>query len=605
MANSEILQWFFARADAQPGAVACYHKVDGTWQAVEWQQRADEVRRAARALAALGVAAGSRVALVTDSRPEWVIMYLAAWCLDAVPVLVYPGHPDAVLRAILREAEVEVALLERPSLVAGPLDGSRLRHIVSVHPGDDDDRDGGPPLVDWPGFLQRADAVAELQESAGPEADREPDPDALACVVYTPGTAGPPRPVPRSHGNLAWCARALAENLSISDTDWGLSYLSLTHPLERALSVHIPALVGSLVYHADASCDVAAELRVVQPSVFFAVPRVWRTMHHAVAARLARMTGWQASMLDWSRRVCRVRQSALARGQKTGLGNRLSFRLARYLAISKLGRALGLSNARLCLSAAAPLPAATLDFFASLDVPVYELYGQTATGYATSGNCPGAAWPGTAGRALAELRIEPTSLQSASDAEHRHDSESAPKVGEILARGPGVSAALADDDGWLRSGDIGRLEGDECVTVFGRRDHCFPGADGPPIGAAAVEHTLERYALIERAAVVADTEGRPHALLRLDPRRRDALLAERGLESGTPEAERATAQALDEIASEMTREELGVTVSSWSLLRAPLSVEGGQLTPALTPRRDVLKARHLGTGDEPPEGRDS
>lgn len=623
MAHASIVEHLFERARERPDGAAYYLQVDGAWQAVEWQHYAAEVKAAIAALLALDVPAAAPIAIVSDNRPEWAILHLATLALGRVSMGIYPRQPIERICRQLGQTRAVLALVDRPELARAlterTADMSALRHIVTIGPACPDsqsqgtraessearepDASGiGSATLEWSQFTALATVLATplatplaTTDESAPGADvsgslADIDPRQPATLTYTPGQATPGAPTIATHENLLAVAHALSEALDITERDWTLSYLPLAHPLEQALNIHIPVLVGALVYYAEAPEKVAHNLRQVQPSVFTASPRIWRVMHQTIAASLTGLTGWQRRLLNWARALATRVQVSADRGARPGLGTRMSYRLAHYLVIGKLARAIGLTNARVCLSTGDTLAPETRAFFASLDVTVRELYGQVSTSCAISVARAGANRPGTVGTPLVDVRVESTgelSVRGPAVCRHRWTTAGMPdSAPSSLNGGPDDSAdsgpSDSPDDGpddstdggrWQRTGDRGHLDDDGYLTVIGRMDEIWADADGAPVGASELEHALMADPAIASAVLIADPQGRPRALCRL---------ADEASDSDTD----TIADALTRLAE---RHERLPTIVSHAPLQRDLTVEGGELTPMFTVRRGHFK----------------
>ena len=555
--RSVVEHIFFARARETPDGAAYYHQVEGTWRAVEWRDYALAIQSATRALHALGVVPGARVAIVSDNRPEWAVLHLAALAAGALSVGIYPNQPMDALCQHLAATEAVLALVDRPAhareLIERAAKLPALGHVVTVGSAAASTAVGA---LTWSDFLAAGErpGTNTTTERTGPVAGP-------AVIAMTPGTTGPGKAVVLTHENLLATAGALIEALAIGADDWTLSYLPLAHPLEQALSVHVPALVGSLVYYAEAPDKVARNLRQVQPSVFTATPRIWRAMHETVAVNLDQLTGWQRALLGRARRVATRVQAAEARGQRPGLGVRTRYGLARYLFIDKLKGALGLKNARVCLSAGDHLAPDTHAFFASLSITIRELYGQVETGYPISVARDGAVRAGAVGTPVADIRIA--------------------ENGELAVRGAGVCAgyladegerAFVDADGWWWTGDLCRVDRDGFLWVIGRADEVFTDSSGRVLGARAVEHALVADPAIADAVAVVGDGGAIQVFLTasgVDDPAIDDVLAR--VAEGAPELP---------------------PIAAHTLLDRELTVEGGELTPMFTVKRAALARRY-------------
>ncbi|MCA9298543.1 MAG: AMP-binding protein, partial [Phycisphaerales bacterium] len=318
-------------------------------------------------------------------------------------------------------------------------------------------------VLSWDEFMAKGD---EVDDATFDERMDRIDEQQLATLIYTSGTTGPPKGVMLSHQNLAWTANAARDLVDSGPTDWGLSYLPLSHIAEQMFTVHAPATTGASVYYAESIEKVADNLKEVQPTIFFGVPRIWEKMHAGINAGLQAATGAKAVLAKWARKVGAEASAKRNRGEAY---ETLQYKAAEKVIFSKLKARVGLANARVCVSGAAPIAREVLEFFASLDIIVLEVYGQSEDCGPTSFNQPGRTKFGTVGP-----KIPGVEVKIAED-------------GEICVQGPNVflgyykePEATAETliDGWLHSGDLGEFDSDGFLKITGRKKEIIITAGG-------------------------------------------------------------------------------------------------------------------------------
>ena len=395
-------------------------------------------------------------------------------------------------------------------------------------------------------------------------------PEGLAAFIYTSGTTGPPKGVMLSHHNLAWTAKAARDMNGLTNSDVTLSYLPLSHIAEQMFTVHAPITTGGRVYFAESIEAVPENLKEVQPTLFFGVPRIWEKFHAGISGKLKLATGPKAKLVAWALKV--GREANLRPGGKKGL----EYKLAQKLIFSKLKPAIGMARARICVSGAAPIAQEVLEFFASLDIIVLEVYGQSEDTGPTSFNMPDNYRFGSVGPAVPGVEVK-----IASD-------------GEILVRGPNVfmgyykEQAATDEtliDGWLHSGDLGEFR-EGFLYITGRKKDIIITAGGKNIAPKNIEASLKNHELINEAVVIGDRRKYLTVVVTLDPEATAAWAKERGIplagigENPTLRAEIQT--AVDHVNTELARVE---QVKKFKVLGRNLTVEDGELTPTLKVKR--------------------
>jgi long-chain acyl-CoA synthetase len=571
----------FAQEKHRPDAPAWCEKVDGAWRATRWADHARLVRRAARALIALGVERGSAVAILGFNRSEWVVMDLAAMCIGAVPVGIYTTSSPDEVQYIAAHCDAAVILVESlaqwEKVDARRGDLPALKRVVLMRGAAVED----PLALTWEAFLALGDGddAEVFARVDGLE------PDGLATLIYTSGTTGPPKGVMLSHRNLAWTAAVALELTGAGPDDAMLSYLPLSHIAEQMLSIHGSCTTGACIYFAESIEKVPDDLKTAQPTIFFGVPRIWEKFHAAVAGKLRQATGVKAALVSWARGVATKANGYKNRGEALPGLLELQYRLAKKLVFSKLHAALGLGRARICVSGAAPVGVDVLEFFASLDLPIQEIYGQSEDTGPTSFNSPGKTKYGSVGTALPGVDVK-----IADD-------------GEILVKGPNVFLGYYKDpdataatltEGWLHSGDLGAFDGDGFLSITGRKKEILITSGGKNITPKNIEADLKKSPLIAEAVLVGDRRPYLTVLLVLDPERLAALARESGEAdapadpNAAPYVRKAIEGVVEAVNARYARVE---AVKKFYVLPKPLTIEGGELTPTMKVKRPVVYKR--------------
>jgi long-chain acyl-CoA synthetase len=425
----------------------------------------------------------------------------------------------------------------------------------------------------------------------GPDLDEEIarrlraiSPEDTGTLIYTSGTTGKPKAVDLSHGALSNCTDVLALTTPQKDTDRLISYLPLAHIAERMLSVHSFAAYGPKLYFARSVQELSQHLAEVRPTLFFGVPRVWEKLVSALREKLAAATGTKAKLAEWAQATGRAAAQAAREGRKRPAVLDIQHRIADRLVYQKVKYAIGLDRARLLFSGAAPIAPETLEFLAGMDIPVYELYGQSETCGPTTSNLPGANRLGSVGRAVpgTELRIAA-------------DGEVLVRDAKLFSGYAGQPAATAETliDGWLYSGDLGRLDDDGYLYITGRKKDLIITAGGKNISPAAIEAALETHPMIEHAVIAGDRRPYCVALVTLNPDHLAGFAAAQGISveaaRGHPAVRAQIEQAIEAVNADQSRV---AAVRKFAILAGQLGVETGELTPTLKIRRAVILEKY-------------
>jgi long-chain acyl-CoA synthetase len=581
MADRETISHrLLQQAAGNPSKIAYQAKLDGRWQPTTWKTFVDQVRTAARALIALGFPAGGKIAILGFNRPEWVILDHAAMMAGGAAAGIYTTCSPDEVQYIIHHSEAHAVIVEDAGQLAKvaarrdklPL----LRWIVMMRGAEA----VGDNVLSWDDFNRRAEGTPDSALDARLAAVQMTD---LATLIYTSGTTGPPKGVMLSHANLAWTSQLLIDSGGGKvDGDASLSYLPLSHIAEQMGTIHMPVTAGSTVWFAESIDKLADNLKECRPTVFFGVPRVWEKFHSVLSARLSEVTGGKRRMLDWARRVCAEVNARTDRGDPIPRLLQIQYGLANRIVISKLKVALGLDRARVLSSGAAPIAPDVLAFFASIDLPIREIYGQSEDCGPTSYNMPGKTKIGSVGPPLPGLEVK-----IAED-------------GEILVRGPNVfmgyfkepqATAETIKDGWLCSGDLGTLDKDGFLTITGRKKEIIITAGGKNIAPKNIEAALKETPLISEAIVIGDRKKFLSALVTIDEAAAQKLAPDVAADqlAAAPAVHAAIQKQVDQVNETLARVE---QIKKFTVLPRAFSIAAGELTPTMKLKRKVISQRY-------------
>lgn len=598
---------FQATAARHPDAVALRTPGDGV--VITWRQYAEQVRRIAGGLAALGVRRGEAVGLMLTNRPEFHLVDMAALHLGAVPFSVYNTLAAEQLRYVLTNAGNRVMVCEKQFLpvVRSAVAGTAVEHVVCVDcpasvgdPASADDPSSaaepasadGSALVDG---VELTRGLAELEAREDPDFDfeaawRAVQPSDLITIVYTSGTTGPPKGVELTHANLLAQDAAAREIMEFDHTDRGISYLPDAHIANRLIAHYLAASTGSEVTTvADIKAAVAA-LPEVRSTFFLAVPQVWYKLKAAIEAALAAESSpvkrWLAAWaISVGRRVARARSD----GAGVSAALRLQLALAERLVLAPIRAKLGLGQVRLAVSGAAPISPDVLEFVLSLGIPCSEVWGLSETAGSATMNRPGAIRIGTVGQAIKDVAVK-----VADDGELL-------VAGPIVMRGyrgdPARTAEAIDADGWLHTGDIGTIDGDGYVRVVDRKKELIINAAGKNMSPSNIEGAV-RAASPLIGGVVAIGDDRPYvtALVTLDPDAAEAFAARKGIEDGSAAVLASNALVREEIDRAVATANANLSrveqIKRFTLLPVAWEPAGDELTPTMKLRRRPIGEKY-------------
>jgi long-chain acyl-CoA synthetase len=558
-----------------PNQPAYYVKEQGSWKPTTWAAYGREIMSAAKAMIALGVEPGDHVSILGFNRPEWVIFDVAAMAVGAVPAGIYATNSPEECRYILDHSESVLVLVENADqwakidAVRGEL--PKLRKTVAMK-GAGIDHDF---VLSWDDFNAAGAGVDDAAVDERLEGIALHD---LGTFIYTSGTTGPPKAVMLSHENLAWTAAGGIEAFGLSATDSNLSYLPLSHIAEQMFTIHIPSTIASAVYYAESIDLLAENLKEVRPTIFAGVPRVWEKFYAGITSELDKATGVKARIATWALDTGRKANDLRNQGREPSGALAVQEKLADRLVLSKVKQAIGLDNAKVLATAAAPIASEILEFFSAFFV-ISEIYGQSEGSGPTTMNFPGKTRFGTVG-----LPYPGAEVKIASD-------------GEILLKGKNVflgyykddaATREAVEDGWLHSGDLGEFDDDGFLHITGRKKDIIITAGGKNVAPSAFETSLKNHELVSECVVIGDRRKYLTALITVDEEAAPAWMEARGL-SGlaheSAEIREVIQEAVDDLNKHFARVE---QVKKFAVLPRQLSIEGGELTPTLKVKRNVV-----------------
>jgi len=442
-------------------------KAGGQVRTWTWKQAVDETRRMAAHLQSLGLPPGSKIALISKNTAHWMMTDWAIWMAGFVSVPLYPTLAADTIRQILEHSEAKL-------LFVGKLDGWDGMK-AGVPPG--------MPCISHPlspknSFPTWDDIIAKTQPLAGHPVRAA---DELCTIMYTSGTTGMPKGVMHSFGTLAWCIESGLKRVPLDHHARMLSYLPMSHIVERVLVEHGCLAVGMKVFFAESLETFTIDLNRAKPTVFFSVPRLWVKFQQGINHKMP----------------------------PAKLNKLLKLPLIGGLVRKKILKALGLDKCRFAAGGAAPMPPALLTWYTKLGLDLVEGYGMTENGAISHATLPGKSRPGTVG-------LPYDGVQSRID----------PVTGEIQMKSPGVMLGYYKEptltkeaftaDGWLRTGDKGSLDAEGNLKITGRVKDLFKTSKGKYVAPAPIEDRLVMHEAIEACAVTGANLGQPLGIVMLN-----------------------------------------------------------------------------------------
>ena len=560
---------FQERVRRTPAAVAYRHydAMQARWENFSWQTSARQVAAIQVALEKEGMVAGDRVAILLRNCPQWAFFEQAALGLGLVVVPLFTNDRADNVAFVLQDAGVRLLLIENDETlkqlasISAQLQG--LVRVVSLEactPAINFSR--LVTLTDWQVFDQEPASLPEL------------DIDALATLVYTSGTTGCSKGVMLSHRNILFNTFAAVKVFPIYREDIFLSFLPLSHMLERTLGYYIPMMTGSTVAFARSVHDLAEDLVSQRPTILISVPRIYERVYNRIQGQVACKSAFAQGLfnsaveLGWSR-------------FKTGKAGGLRWPILKALVAKKIMAKLG-GRLRLAICGGAPLSPDVAKVFIGLGLNLIQGYGLTETSPIVSGNPEHDNDPASVGTPLPGVEVK--------IGEHDELLSRSPSVMLGYWNNPAASKAVIDEEGWFHTGDKAQIKNNH-IYITGRLKEIIVLSNGEKVSPADMEMAICLDPLIEQALVIG--EGRPYLslLVVLEPEVWKVEAEAQGFDvqdAGVFSEKRVHQWMLERIADRLKNFPGYANVHAVSLLTEPWTIDDGTMTPTMKLRRACI-----------------
>lgn len=609
-----VMQSFDAVLEKCPDRPALLSKQNGAWRALTFREYYESARTFGKACIASGLGRFGGVAILGSNSPFWAIANFGAIFAGGIPAGIYVTNGPEAVHYIVHHCEAVVAVVENDMQAKKLLqvrDRLPALRVIVVWDWTSGAKET-PFVVSWESFMQRAHSVPEERLEERMAAQR---PGHCCTLIYTSGTTGPPKGVMLSHDNVTWtprCASVFTDNL---DPEHIVSYLPLSHVAAQMTDLHSPLAMGGSVWFAEPDAlkgSLGDTLREVRPTKFMAVPRVWEKIEEKLREVGAANTGIKKMLGDWAKQLGLSANLARLQGETS---YPWGWSLASMAVYSQVRKAIGLDRCTQMATGAAPISKQTLHYFMSLDIPIYELYGMSeCSGPQTMsnekhwriGSC-GVALPGT------DMMLDTSRAPDTGSGE-----------GEICFRGRHIfmgymkndeaTAAAVDANGFLRSGDVGRIDDDGFLFITGRIKELLITAGGENVPPVFIEDNLkELIPAVSNVVVIGDKKKYLACLFTLRAELdQEGLSTDELTSAAIREAEACGSSAKTVSAAMKCPKFLGMLqagverynaersisraqhIRKWCILPRDLSVAGGELTPTTKVRRKKVNEIHAG-----------
>jgi long-chain acyl-CoA synthetase len=564
----------------KPDALLAKH--GGRYQPIASAELYRRVARLHLSLRNVGIGAGDRCALLSENRWEWAVADFAMVTAAICTVPLYPTLSAEQLHYMLEHSESRVVFVSTRE---------QLDKILSLWPRLPK-LEGAVAFDSVPDADERVTSLSELighqaltaeERDAFEAAVSAVQPGQLASIIYTSGTTGTPKGVMLTHENFATNVRDNGFDLRPSDVCF--SFLPLSHVAERAAD-YAYFYNGATVAYPESLETVAENLAEVRPTVVLGVPRFFEKLYARVMDAIASASRQRQRLFHWGMAAGRETIAYRLEGKPLPARLRWRYSVADRLVFAKLRRRLG-GRLRFFVSGAAPLAKHLAEFFYAAGITICEAYGLTETSPLVSTNLPESLRFGTVGKPIRNVEVK-----IAGD-------------GEILVRGPNVMRGYykRDEDtartivnGWLHTGDVGKLDDDGYLCITDRKKDLFKTTGGKFIAPQPIENQLKTCASVSSAVVIAEARRFPSALIVPHFEKLEKYAAGKGLTVASraelashPEILRLIEREIAEACAEMAQYE---RIKKFTLLAEDFSIANGEITPTMKVRRRQVEVRY-------------
>ncbi|MGB4704599.1 MAG: long-chain fatty acid--CoA ligase [Candidatus Saccharicenans sp.] len=537
----------------------------------------------ALALHQLGFRKGDKLIILSENRPEWVMTDFATICQGGLTVPIYTSLTAPQAEYIIRDSDAMVVVVssaeQRAKIESIRPNLTQVRHYITFEEGEI------PGYLNFDRLLETGRQVEAERPGLFRELAEGVKPEDEASLIYTSGTTGEPKGVILTHHNFISNVKTCVAMFDISYRDTVLSFLPLSHVLERMVMFSY-LYAGATVAFAESVDTVAQNLLEVRPHIMVSVPRVFEKIYARVMDNVLSSSTLKKKIFFWALKIGRKYAQKDLAGEKIPAILRFKRKIAHRLVFSKIIERTG-GRVRFFISGGAPLAKDIAEFFYALGLVIYEGYGLTETAPVLAVNRPGALKFGTVGPPIPEVEIK-----------------IAPD-GEILARGPNVMKGYykkeeatreAFEGGWFHTGDIGYLDEDGFLVINDRKKDLIVTSGGKNVAPQPIENLLKTSPYISTVVVIGDRRRFISALVVPNFEKLEELARSRGISFSSrqelvrnPEIVAFVQAEIDRLTGNLASYE---KIKKIALLDRDLEIEKGEITPTLKVRRATVENRY-------------
>ena len=559
------------------------HKIEGRYTPISTAEFASRVRGLTLGLKDLGIKPGDKVVLLAENGPDWVAADYAILCLGAITVPIYTSLVPEQIKYIIRDSDAKAVITSNRSL-REKVDAVRndLPGVSFLLSFEEEQAQGSTPIQR---IMEKGRPLDTQNPGLFEKLARSVRPDDLASIIYTSGTTGIPKGVMLSHANFVSNIKTLASIVDFNETDTVLSFLPLSHVLERMVTFSF-LFKGCTIAYAESLETVAENLIEVRPTIMVSVPRLFEKIYAKVMDNVLAASKLKKKIFFWALRTGNAYRQKLFNHQPIAASLRRKHRLAHRLVFSKILEKTG-GRVRFFVSGGAPLSRDIAEFFFSLGLLILEGYGLTESSPVISVNTFENLKFGTVGKPIpgVEVKIAPD--------------------GEILARGPNVMRGYYKleketqetlEGGWLHTGDIGPLDEEGYLVITDRKKDLIVTSGGKNIAPQPIENILKQNPYIANAVVVGGRRKFIAALLVPNFEKLEEYARLHHISYEKPQDLAKNSAIVEFLLEEVDRTTPYLApyekVKKIALLDRDFDIERGEITPTLKVKRKIIEEKY-------------
>ena len=562
-----IPELFLETVKKYPNKSALLYKKEGVYFPITYKELSQKVQIFSSALQKLGIEEKDKIAILSENRPEWVISDLAIMSIGAIAVPLHSTLSPKAVCTVLTHSEAKILIVSNSDFLNKVLLGQKhlkyLQKIIVI------EKLSSAQKETFSGRVLSFKSLLELHKSD----DYEKvflDPDGICSIIYTSGTTGKPKGVLLTHRNFLSNVEAANEVVPVKESDVFLSFLPLSHALERMAGYYMPLSFGASVAFAESIKQLPVNLKEVKPTILISVPRIFEKFHDAIWDKINASSLLRKNVFKWALR------------QKTGS---FAYKIADFVVFRKVRSQLG-GRLRLTISGGASLNEKIGRFFAKIGILILEGYGLTESSPVISANKEGDFKFGTVGKMLPGVKVKIS--------ENKEILVKGPNITQGYFKNPKETKFAFDKEKWFRTGDLGFIDKQGFLTVIGRKKEMIVTSGGKNVWPEPIENLLNDDRFVSQSMVIGNKMKFISALIVPDWQEIEVYMKEKNLPLQDHE-KLAKNPAILAVFQERIDAKINPNISEheqikkFKLLTQEFSQEQDELTPTLKLRRHIVE----------------